>query len=159
MSKKIKEIGGLSKKAKFNIFIGVFLVFIIISVLTSLSQVTNIIRNREKVTELEQELNYEREKNIELLAEEKAMYEEEAIELEARKQFNMTKEDETNYFVEIEEDGNSDDILSRSNDSGTDSTQADSGYKEYDAELTFDNYKDADLWGNIKILYEAEIKE
>jgi len=150
MAKKIKEIGGLSKKAKFNIFIGIFIVFIIISALTSLSQITNIIRNREKVSELEEKLNYEREQNIKLLAEEKSLYQEEAIELEARKQFNMSKDDETNYFVELE-------TTSQESQGGT-STESVAGSEDLKAGIS-DNYKQDDLWGNIRLLYENEIKE
>src|SRR3990172_10792307 len=104
MGKNIKVVGGLSRKATINIFIAIFIIFILLSVFSSLNQLSNIIKKREKLIELEEKLNESRDNNIRLLAEEKSLYQDEAIELEARKQFNMTKGYETNYFVQIEEE-------------------------------------------------------
>ena len=138
MEKNIKVIGGLSRKAKINIFIAVFIVFILLSVFSSLNQISNIIKKRENLIVLEEKLNSSRNNNIKLLAEEKSLYQDEAIELEARKQFNMTKGFETNYFVQIEEEQ----------------------IKEDQPQNLLGNvYSDSNLWGNIAILYNREIKE
>ena len=138
MEKNIKVIGGLSRKAKINIFIAVFIIFILISVFSSLNQISNIIKKRENLIVLEEQLNSSRNNNIKLLAEEKSLYQDEAIELEARKQFNMTKGNETNYFVQIEEEQ----------------------IKEDQPRVLLGNvYSDSNLWGNIAILYSREIKE
>jgi cell division protein FtsB len=152
MPGKVKEIGGLSRKAKFNIFIGVFLVFIIISALASLSQISNILRSREKITELEEKLISKRQENIKLLAEEKSLYQDEAIELEARKQFNMAKEGETNYFIDIE---------TAQNLSGEESEESSlsQGENEMNSGSGSGKYTEQDLWGNIRLLYETEIRE
>lgn len=145
MNKKVKFIGGLSRKTKINIFIAVFLIFILISIFTSINQFSNIVKNKEKIVELEQQLNWERQKNIELLAEEKSLYEEEAIEFEARKQFNMTKGEETNYFVEIEEESEEEPTKLKES----------SGYNQ-DSLTT--SYREAGLWEKIKVFYNNEIK-
>ena len=72
MEKNIKVVGGLSRKAKINIFIAVFIIFILLSVFSSLNQISNIIKKREKLIELEEKLNSSRDNNIKLLAEEKS---------------------------------------------------------------------------------------
>jgi len=147
MEKNIKVIGGLSRKAKINIFIAIFIIFILLSVFSSLNQISNIIKKREKLIELEEKLNSTRNNNIKFLAEEKSLYQDEAIELEARKQFNMTKGFETNYFVQIEgEKIEGDDISVNYNSSQSQS-------------LLGNVYSDSNLWGNIAILYNREIKE
>ncbi|MBN1299285.1 MAG: cell division protein FtsL [Actinobacteria bacterium] len=152
MDKNIKEIGGLSRKAKINIFISVFLLFIIIAVFSSIRQITNIIQNREKILELEEKLNYYRQENIKLLAEEKSLYEKEAIESEARKQFNMTKGSETNFFIELIEPDSK----------GIEQAEAMQSSKDMET-FTMDYsgnvYQEADLWQNIRILYENEIRD
>ncbi|MBM3707793.1 MAG: hypothetical protein FJW61_01845 [Actinobacteria bacterium] len=152
MDKDLKVIGGLSRKTKINIFIAVFLVFILISILSSINQISSIIKKREKVLELEEKLNWERSNSIKLLAEEKSLYSEEAIENEARKQFNMVKGGETNYFVEIVDD----ESLTYDFDSEK-SQEEDAEYQVFN----FDNkvYKESDLWGNLKIFYSSEIKK
>ena len=138
MEKNIRVVGGLSKKAKINIFIAVFIIFILLSIFSSLNQISNIIKKRENLIVLEEKLNSSRNNNIKLLAEEKSLYQDEAIELEARKQFNMTKGFETNYFVQIEEEQ----------------------IKEDQSQSLLGNvYSDSNLWGNIAILYNREIKE
>ena len=67
MENKFKVIGGLSRKAKFNIAIAVTLLFMIITVFASIGQVKQIIEKREGITELEEKLSYYRNENIELL--------------------------------------------------------------------------------------------
>ena len=146
MDKNVKFIGGLSRKTKINIFIAIFLIFILISVLTSINQISKIIRNQENITELEQQLNWERQKNIGLLAEEKSLYEEEVIELEARKQFNMTKGEETNYFVEIDD---TDEDISSGNNKDSDYGQ---GFSE-------SVYQQGELWENLRIFYNSEVRQ
>jgi cell division protein FtsB len=138
MENKFKVIGGLSRKAKFNIAIAVALLFIIITVFASIDQVKHIIEKREGITELEEKLSYYRSENIELLALEKNLYNEEGIELEARKQFNMTKGDEKNISVILKNDQ-------------IDTLQEDT----YDEEPYVNN----DLWGNIKVFYNKEIRD
>jgi len=138
MENKFKVIGGLSRKAKFNIAIAVTLLFIMITVLASIDQVKKIIEKREEITELEEKLSWHRSENIELLALEKSLYSEEGIEIEARKQFNMTTGDETNISVILKDDQ-------------TGSLQENT-YNE-------EQYTSNDLWGNIKIFYNMEIKD
>ncbi|MCJ7473140.1 MAG: septum formation initiator family protein [Actinobacteria bacterium] len=138
MENKFKVIGGLSRKAKINIAIAVTLLFMIITVFASIGQVKQIIEKREGITELEEKLSYYRNENIELLALEKSLYNEEGIELEARKQFNMTKSDEKNISVILKNDQ-------------TDTPQEDI-YNDK-------SYGNNDLWGNIKIFYNEEIKD
>ena len=151
MEKEVKIIGGLSRKTKINIFIAVFLIFILISVFSSINQISNIIKKREKIIELEEKLNWERNNSIKLLAEEKSLYNEESIEIEARQQFNMIKGGETNYFVEIIED-----------DSSTDNLNENSALKQNQENQAFNMenkiYKESDLWGNLRIFYNSEIK-
>lgn len=141
MNDNIKIVSRLSRKAKINIIIVIFLVFIVITILTSLSQVKNIVEKREKVIELEEKLNWYRNENIKLLALEKSLYEEEAIEIEARKQFNMAAEDEVNVSVIIEDDIPGQDAVNNKNLSSDETA-----------------YSESDLWGNIKVFYDNEIK-
>ena len=138
MENKFKVIGGLSRKAKINIAIAITLLFIIITVFASIGQVKQIIEKREGITELEERLSYYRNENIELLALEKSLYSDEGIELEARKQFNMTKGDEKNISVILKND--------------QDGASQEDIYNE-------ESYGNNDLWGNIKIFYNEEIKD
>ncbi len=138
MENKFKVIGGLSRKAKFNIAIAFVLLFIIITVFASIGQVKRLIEKREGITELEEKLSYYRSENIELLALEKSLYNEEGIELEARKQFNMTKGDEKNISVILKNDQTG--------------TQQEDIYNDK-------SYGNNDLWGNIKIFYNKEIRD
>ena len=135
MAEKFKVIGGLSRKAKFNTTIVIILLFIIIIVFASINQVKQIVEKRKEIAELEEKLAWQRNENIGLLATEKILYEDEGIELEARKQFNMAYEGEENISVVTD-----DDISTAS--------ATDIGNKEYSQN---------DLWGNIKLFYEQEI--
>jgi len=152
MEKNVKEIGGLSRKTKINIFIAVFIVFLLVIVLSSIKQITNIIRNREKLFELEQKLNWDRQNNIKLLAQEKSLYKKETIESEARKQFNMTKGLETNYFVEIVDDLKNGQDISDVSKQNTES-------ETFPGNLPNGVYSDSALWENIKIFYDSEIRQ
>jgi len=144
MGKNIKVVGGLSRRAKINIFIGIFLIFIILTVLLSINQIVNVIEKREKIVELEEKLNWIRNSNIELLAREKSLYRDDTVELEARKQFNMASSDENekNFSVVI-------------------TNEEDIGEKEIGTktELNDDIYSNTNLWENIKIFYNKEIRE
>ena len=152
MEKNVKEIGGLSRKTKINIFVAIFIVFILVIVFSSINQITNIIQGRGKLFQLEQELNWSRQNNIKMLAQEKSLYGKEAIESEARKQFNMTKGLETNYFVEIVDDLKNGAGLSGSGAQNTESA----GSKE---NLPNRAYSDSALWENLKIFYDSEIRQ
>ena len=152
MEKNVKVIGGLSRKTKINIFIIVFIVFLLAMVLSSINQITNIINNREKLFELEQKLNWDRQNNIKLLAQEKSLYKKETIESEARKQFNMTKGLETNYFVEIVNDIKSGTGISDGSIKNTDSGSS-------QGKLPNGVYSDSALWENLKIFYDSEIRQ
>ncbi|HEX7560751.1 MAG TPA: septum formation initiator family protein [Candidatus Humimicrobiaceae bacterium] len=151
MEKNVKVIGGLSRKTKINIFIIVFIVFLLAMVLSSINQITNIIKNREKLFELEQKLNWDRQNNIKLLAQEKSLYKVETIESEARKQFNMTKGYETNYFVEIVNDIKSGTGISDGSIKNTDNGSS-------QGKLPNKVYSDSALWENLKIFYDSEIR-
>ena len=141
MDDNIKIVSRISRKAKINIFIAVFLIFIVIIILTSINQVKSIVEKREKIIELEERLNWERNENINSLALEKSLYGEEAIELEARKQFNMTAGDETNFSVVIKDDESEQNFKNDSNPvSGN------------------DIYSKSALWENMKIFYNNEIR-
>jgi len=141
MDDNIKIVSRLSRKAKINITIVIFLIFIVLTVLISINQIRIIVENREKLIELGEKLNWYRNQNIDLLALEKSLYGDEALELEARKQFNMTTGDETNVSVVVQDE----EIGSEVEDNNSSSS-----VKEV--------YSSADLWGNIKIFYNNEIK-
>jgi len=140
MRKKIKVIGGLSRKAKINIFVAIFLVFIVITIFFSVNQIISIIEKREKIVELEEKLSWIRNNNIEILALEKSLYRDDTIEMEARKQFNMAYGSETNLFVVIEDE----EEINQINLNGS------NGSKK-------DVYSNTNLWENIKIFYNKEI--
>ena len=136
MTNKFKVIGGLSRKARFNITIVIILLFIIIIVFASINQVKQIIEKRKEIAGLEEKLSWHRNENIELLALEKSLYDQEGIELEARKQFNMVHEGEKNIVIVLD---------SEANEMGA------------GAEIKQD-YSSNDFWGNINIFYSQEIK-
>jgi len=141
MDDDIKIVSRLSRKAKINIIVTIVLLFILITILASINQIKSIVEKREKIIELEEELDWHRNENIELLALVKSLYGEEAIKLEAREQFNMTSGDETNMTVVMEESENGQDF-------------EDSSYSMSDQDV----YSNSDLWENIKIFYDQEIK-
>lgn len=141
MDDNIKIVSRFSRKAKINISIAIFLIFIVIIILTSINQLKNIVEKREKIVELEEKLNWYRNENINLLALEKSLYGEEAIELEARKQFSMTAGDETNFSVVLKDD------------------RPEQDFENSNGSVSDDNvYSNTDLWENIKIFYNEEIK-
>ena len=135
MDDDIKIVSRLSRKAKINITVTIILLFITITVLASINQIKAIVEKREEIIELEERLDWQRNQNIELLSMVKGLYGEEAIELEAREQFNMTAGEEKNLSVVIEEGGSSDYSISDQ-----------------------DVYSNSNLWENIKIFYNREVK-
>jgi cell division protein FtsB len=137
MAQKYKVIGGLSRKVKFNTTIAIILLFIVIIVFASINQVKQIVEKRKEIEELEERLAWQRNENIKLLATEKSLYQDEGIELEARKQFNMSYDGEENISVVI-------------NDTVTDTSSEGTANIEYSQN---------DLWGNIRLFYEQEIKD
>jgi len=141
MDDDIKIVSRLSRKAKINIIVTIVLLFILITIFASINQIKSIVEKREKIIELEEELNWHRNENIELLALVKSLYGEEAIKLEAREQFNMTSGDETNMTVVMEESENGQDF-------------EDGSYSMTGQDV----YSNSDLWDNIKIFYDQEIK-
>lgn len=137
MANKFKVVGGLSKKARFNITIVIALLFLVVTIFASIGQIKKIIERRKEIAELEERLSWYRNENIELLALEKSLYDQDGIELEARKQFNMTYEDEDNISVISDKEADMTDIESES----------------------LQDYSNNDLWGNIGILYNQQIKD
>ena len=137
MGQKFKVIGGLSRKAKFNTTIAIILIFIVIIVFASVNQVKQIVEKRKEIEELEEKLAWQRNENIKLLATEKNLYLDEGIEVEARKQFNMTYEGEENISVIIDNDMTGADLVNTGNK----------------------QYSENDLWGNIKLFYDQEIRD
>jgi cell division protein FtsB len=137
MAQKYKVIGGLSRKAKFNTTIAIILLFMVIIVFASINQVKQIVDKRKEIEELEERLAWQRNENIKLLATEKSLYQDEGIEIEARKQFNMSYEGEENISVVI------DDASTGTASEGTANME----------------YSQNNLWGNIKLFYEQEIRD
>lgn len=161
MEKNIKEIGSLPRKTKINIFVAIFITFILIVVFTSINQISGIIKNREQLFELQQQLNWERQQNIKLLAEEKNLYSDEAIEIEARKQFNMIKANEINHFVEIVNDETPINPGNNNNEPGENPDNATglSGDSINTGISGTGVYRKSDLWENLKIFYDNEIRK
>lgn len=141
MARNTKVISSISRKAKINIISIVFILFIIICILSSINPIISMFSKRNNIAELEAELNEIRSNNIELLALEKSLYEEEYIEMEALKQFGYTgSENKIIYQV------NEIDKLERVNE-------------QENSNIVTDNavYSNNNLWENIRILYYKEI--
>lgn len=143
MARNTKVISSISRKAKLNIISIVFILFTIICILFSINPIISMFSKRNNIAELQAQLNEIRSYNIELLALEKSLYEEEYIEMEALKQFGYT--DSGNKIIY---QVNEIDKLERMNESGA-------------ANIISDNavYSNNNLWENIKILYYKEISK
>ncbi|MDD3520457.1 MAG: septum formation initiator family protein [Actinomycetota bacterium] len=141
MARNTKVISSISRKAKINIISIVFILFIIICILSSINPIISMFSKRNNIAELEAELNEIRSNNIELLALEKSLYEEEYIEMEALKQFGYTRS-ENKIIYQVNEI----DKLERVNE-------------QENSNIVTDNavYSNNNLWENIRILYYKEI--
>jgi len=140
MNRNSQVISSISRKSKLNITIMVFILFIIISILVSINPIVMMINKRSQIASLEDKLNTVRKENIELLAIEKSLYDNEVIKQEALKQFNISdSENKIVYKV------NEIDKLKRSDNSFI---------MENNEKAVYSNNN---LWENLKILYYKEI--
>ena len=140
MRKSTKVIGSISRRAKFNILSVLLLIFIAVAIITSVNPLFDIINSTKKIDQLESKLNWTREENIKLLAMEKELYGEPAVQKEALKQFNIVgPKDKVVFSVEEQ----SIDLLKD---------------KAIDLEETT-VYSNNDLWQNMRIFYNKEFKE
>ena len=89
MSRNTQVISSISRKAKLNITSFVFILFVIVSIVVSINPIVTMISKRNQISSLENKLNVGRKQNIELLALEKSLYNDEVIKQEALKQFNI----------------------------------------------------------------------
>jgi len=141
MARNTKVISNISRKAKLNIISIVFILFIIICIFCSINPIISMISKRNNITQLQEQLNEVRSQNIDLLAMEKSLYEEEYIEMEALKQFGYTDNQEKIVYQVNEIDK-----LQRPDESSIDTVSQDNAV-----------YSNNNLWENIKILYYKEI--
>jgi hypothetical protein len=143
MARNTKVVSSLPRKTKFNILSGIFILFIIISILVSINPIVSIISKKNKIAELESNLNDIRNQNIELLALEKSLYDENFIKQEGLKQFGIADSD-TKVLYKVNE---------------VDKLKLDT---ELSNTLTNDEqlvYSNNNLWENLKLLYYKEIKK
>ncbi|MCX6384533.1 MAG: septum formation initiator family protein [Actinobacteria bacterium] len=94
MSRNTQVISSISRKTKLNITSVVFILFIIISIIVSINPIVMMISKRNQISSLENKLNVTRKEDIELLAVEKSLYNDEIIKQEALKQFNIAAPDD-----------------------------------------------------------------
>jgi hypothetical protein len=140
MSRNTQVISSISRKTRLNITSVVFIVFIIVSIIVSINPIVIMISKRNQIISLQNQLNVSRKVNIELLALEKSLYEDEVVKQEGIKQFNITSpEDKIVYNV------NEIDKLKRDS----------SSYGAQNEENAV--YSNNNLWENLKILYYKEI--
>jgi cell division protein FtsB len=140
MRKSTKVIGSISRRAKFNILSVLLLIFTAVAIITSVNPLFDIINSTKKIDQLESKLNWTREENIKLLALEKELYGESAVQKEALKQFNIVDPKDKIVFSVEEE---SIELLKG---------------KAIDLEETT-VYANNDLWQNMRIFYNKEFKE
>ncbi|MCE5330472.1 septum formation initiator family protein [bacterium] len=141
MGRNTQVVSSISRKTKLNIVSVVFILFIIISIILSINPIVTMIDKRNQISSLENKLNSLRKENIELLAAEKSLYDEDIIKQEALKQFNFTTPDDKIVY-----NVNEIDKLKRDESS---SNNLGSGEKAI--------YSNNNLWENLKILYYKEI--
>ena len=140
MSRNTQVISSISRKARLNLASVVFIVFMIVSIVVSINPIVTMLSKRNQISSLQNKLNVSRKENIELLALEKSLYENEAVKQEGLKQFNIADaEDKIVYSV------NEIDKLKR--DSSSYGIQSDENAV----------YSNNNLWENLKILYYKEI--
>ena len=140
MSRNTQVISSISRKARLNLASVVFIVFMIVSIVVSINPIVTMLSKRNQISSLQNKLNVSRKENIELLALEKSLYDNEAVKQEGLKQFNIADaEDKIVYSV------NEIDKLKR--DSSSYGIQSDENAV----------YSNNNLWENLKILYYKEI--
>ncbi len=140
MSRNTQVISSISRKTKLNITSVVFILFIIISIIVSINPIVMMISKRNQISSLENKLSVTRKEDIELLAVEKSLYNDEIIKQEALKQFNIAAPDDKIVYKVNEIDK-----LKRTDNSYS----VESGEKAV--------YSNNNLWENLKILYYKEI--
>lgn len=140
MSRNTQVISSISRKTKLNITSAVFILFIIISIIVSINPIVMMISKRNQISSLENKLSVIRKENIELLAVEKSLYNDEIIKQEALKQFNIAAPDDKIVYKVNEVDK-----LKRN----------DNSYSMESEEKAV--YSNNNLWENLKILYYKEI--
>lgn len=140
MSRNTQVISSISRKTKLNITSVVFILFIIISIIVSINPIVMMISKRNQISSLENKLSVTRKEDIELLAVEKSLYNDEIIKQEALKQFNIAAPDDKIVYKVNEIDK-----LKRTDNSYS----MESGKKAV--------YSNNNLWENLKILYYKEI--
>jgi cell division protein FtsL len=140
MSRNTQVISSISRKTKLNITSVVFILFIIISIIVSINPIVMMISKRNQISSLENKLSVSRKENIEFLAVEKSLYNDENIKQEALKQFNIAAPDDKIVYKVNEIDK-----LKRN----------DNSYSMESEEKAV--YSNNNLWENLKILYYKEI--
>jgi hypothetical protein len=140
MSRNTQVISSISRKARLNITSVVFIIFVIVSIIVSINPIVTMLSRRNQIASLQNKLNVSRKENIELLALEKSLYDNEVVKQEGLKQFNIADtNDKIVYNV------NEIDTLKR--DSSSYGIQSDENAV----------YSNNNLWENLKILYYKEI--
>ncbi len=141
MGRNTQVVSSISRKTKLNIVSVVFILFVIISIIFSINPIVTMIDKRNQISSLESKLNSVRKENIELLAAEKSLHDEDIIKQEALKQFNFTaSDDKVVYQV------NEIDKLKRDDSSANNLESEEKAI-----------YSNNNLWENLKILYYKEI--
>src|SRR5450830_1047052 len=135
MSRNTQVISSISRKTKLNITSVVFILFIIIRIIVSINPIVMMISKRNQISSLENKLSVTRKEDIELLAVEKSLYNDEIIKQEALKQFNIAAPDDKIVYKVNEIDK-----LKRTDNSYS----VESGEKAV--------YSNNNLWENLKIL-------
>ncbi|MDD5659192.1 MAG: septum formation initiator family protein [Actinomycetota bacterium] len=141
MGRNTKVVSSISRKTKLNMVSVIFILFVIISIIFSINPIVSMIDKRNQISSLESKLNLIRKENIEFLALEKSLYEEEMIKNEALKQFNFTSSDDKVVYQINEVDK-----LKRNGSSINDLEGKEKAI-----------YSNNNLWENLKILYYKEI--
>jgi hypothetical protein len=140
MSRNTQVISSISRKARLNIASVVFIVFVIVSIIVSINPIVTMFSKRNQISSLQNKLNISRKENIELLALEKSLYDNEIIKQEGLKQFNIADtQDKVVYNV------NEIDTLKRESSAY--------GFQSNENAV----YSNNNLWENLKILYYKEI--
>jgi len=141
MGRNTKVISSISRKTKLNLLSVIFILFLIISILVSISPIISMISKRNEISSLESKLHEIRRQNIEMLAFEKSLYEEEIIKREVVTQFHSA-DPSSKIVYKVNEI----DKLKRDTESLAVSLTEQKAV-----------YSNNNLWENLKILYYKEI--